>query len=248
MASRMTSDDRRSGVLRKIEPDSAEPIARRVYRELRGAIIMMGFRPGQALSEKEVADRLGVSRQPVREAFIKLNEAGLLSIRPQRGTYVVKISARQVYDVRFVRQAIEVAVVRKACSDLPKRAIAPLRRNLKAQRAAADDAHPQRFLTLDEAFHRGLALGVGCEHAWRVIEDMKAQMDRVRYLSLPEATPLGRLIDQHQAILDAVEEHDPAAAEAALRLHLSEILTSLPDLERRFPDLFEPAQGAGQAA
>src|SRR3546814_7641471 len=104
-------------MLDPIRPDAPEPVARRVFRELRSAIVMMRFRPGQALSEKEIADRFGVSRQPVREAFIKLSEAGLVSVRPQRGTYVVKISARQVYDVRFVREAVEVAVVRKARSE-----------------------------------------------------------------------------------------------------------------------------------
>ena len=57
----------------------------------------------------------GVSRQPVREAFIKLSEAGLVRIRPQRGTFVVKISTKQVTDARFVREAVEVAVARKAC-------------------------------------------------------------------------------------------------------------------------------------
>src|SRR3546814_2955334 len=85
----------------------------------------------------------------------------------------------------------------------------------------------------DAAFHRGLALGVGCDHAWRVVEDMKVQMDRVRYLSLPQATPTGRLIDQHEAILDAVAAHDPGRAEAAIRTHLTEILTSLPQLDRK---------------
>jgi GntR family transcriptional regulator, rspAB operon transcriptional repressor len=227
-------------MLNPIRPDGAEPVARRVFRELRSAIVMMTFRPGQALSEKEIADRFGVSRQPVREAFIKLSEAGLLSIRPQRGTYVVKISARQVYDVRFVREAVEVAVVRKAALELPGSAIRVLRETVDAQRKVAADERPDRFFPLDEAFHRGLALGVGCEYAWRVVEDMKAQMDRVRYLSLPEATPLSRLIDQHEAIVDAVALHDPARAEAAMRTHLTEILTSLPELAERFPELFEP--------
>jgi GntR family transcriptional regulator, rspAB operon transcriptional repressor len=67
-------------------------------------------------------------------------------------------------------------------------------------------------------------------------------MDRVRYLSTPDATPYGRLVEQHVAILDAVEAHEPARAEAAVREHLSEILTSLPLLERIHPDLFESGE------
>lgn len=227
-------------MLNPIRQEGPEPVARRVFRELRAAIVEMTFSPGQALSEKEIADRFGVSRQPVREAFIKLSEAGLLSIRPQRGSYVVKISARQVYDVRFVREAVEVAVVRKAALELPGNAIRALRDIVNEQRKVAADERPDRFFPLDEALHRSLALGVGCDYAWRVVEDMKVQMDRVRYLSLPEATPLSRLIDQHEAIVDAIAAHDPGQAEAAMRTHLSEILTSLPELAQRFPDLFEP--------
>jgi GntR family transcriptional regulator, rspAB operon transcriptional repressor len=250
------SQSRRAGLERRSVHVrmSDEPAARRVFHELKDAIVTMALTPGQALSENEIATRLGVSRQPVREAFIKLSEAGFVSIRPQRGTFVVKISTKQVTDARFVREAVEVAVVRKACTALSAETIAELRANLAAQRIAAAEAAPARFLALDEAFHRGLALGVDCDYAWRVVEDVKAQMDRVRYLSLPQATPISRLIDQHVAILDAVEAGDEARAETAVRVHLSEILSSLPVLEAQFPQLFEddrpiePAPASPQAA
>ncbi|KAA0595709.1 DNA-binding GntR family transcriptional regulator [Azospirillum lipoferum] len=225
-------------MLNKIDVESGEPIARRVYRVLRQAIVTMQFRPGQALSEQEIADQLGVSRQPVREAFIKLSEAGLLTIRPQRGSFVVKISVKQVLDARFVREAVETAVVRKACETITAAGIAELRDNLKAQWDIADEPVPVRFLELDEAFHRAIAIGAECDYAWRIVEETKAQMDRVRYLSVPYATPIRRLISQHQAVLEAIVARDPVKAEAAMGLHLREILTSLPELEGKFPDLF----------
>ncbi|BAI76567.1 gntR-family transcriptional regulator (plasmid) [Azospirillum sp. B510] len=237
-------------MLNKIDVDSGEPIARRVYRVLRQAIVTMEFRPGQALSEQEIADQLGVSRQPVREAFIKLSESGLLTIRPQRGSFVVKISVKQVLDARFVREAVETAVVRKACETITPAGIAELRDNLKAQWDIADEPVPVRFLELDEAFHRTIALGAECDYAWRIVEETKAQMDRVRYLSVPYATPIRRLISQHQAVLEAIIARDPVKAEAAMGLHLREILTSLPELEGKFPDLFtlEDAAAASQKA
>ncbi len=220
----------------------------RVFHELKSAIVTMALTPGQALSENEFATRLGVSRQPVREAFIKLSEAGLVRIRPQRGTFVVKISTKQVTDARFVREAVEVAVARRACEVMRPETIDGLKRILAAQRVAAVEAVPARFLALDEAFHRGLALGVDCDYAWRVVEEVKAQMDRVRYLSLPQATPIERLVEQHAAILAAVEAGDAGAAEAAVREHLAEILTSLPLLERQFPHLFEDHEDIETAA
>lgn len=218
---------------------NGEPAALRVFHNLKNAIVTMALTPGRALSENEIAMQLGVSRQPVREAFIKLSEAGLVRIRPQRGTFVVKISTKQVTDARFVREAVEVAVARRACEAMSRQTMKELRGILKAQRSAAAEAAPARFLALDEAFHRGLALGVDCDYAWRVVEEVKAQMDRVRYLSLPEATPIARLVDQHAAILSAIEAGNAAAAEKAVRLHLAEILTSLPLLARQYPELFE---------
>ncbi|MDE1146461.1 MAG: GntR family transcriptional regulator [Azospirillaceae bacterium] len=225
-------------VLNRIQPDSAEPVARQVFRELRRAIVAMRFRPGQAISEQDIADQLGVSRQPVREAFIKLSEAGLLSIRPQRGSFIVKISVRQVFDARFVREAVELAVVRRAVAEMKNRDVDLLRDSLRAQKMAADDRDLTRFLELDERFHRDLALHVGCEYAWRVVEESKAQMDRVRYLSMPDATPMPLLISQHRAIVDAIADRDADKAEGAMRQHLQEILTSLPQLAARYPDLF----------
>src|SRR3546814_10410480 len=74
----------------------------------------MQIKPGEMLSEQEIADRLNVSRSPVREAFIKLGEAGLVRILPQRGTLVVKISQHSVEDARFIREAVECAVAREA--------------------------------------------------------------------------------------------------------------------------------------
>jgi DNA-binding GntR family transcriptional regulator len=228
-----------------------EPSARRVFRELKSAIVAMSLPPGRALSEAEIAAQMGVSRQPVREAFIKLSEAGLVRIRPQVGTFVVKISTKQVTDARFVREAVEVAVVRKACEVMTAETIAALRATLAQQQAVIAEGSPARFLALDEAFHRGLALGVDCEYAWRVVEEVKAQMDRVRYLSIPQTTPLSRLVEQHAAILDAVEARDEARAGVAVRAHLSEILTSLPLIERAYPHLFddgEPTEPAPSSA
>jgi DNA-binding GntR family transcriptional regulator len=173
----------------------------------------------------------------VREAFIKLSEIGLLRVLPQRGTFVVKISAKAVTDARFVREAVECAIARRASEGIGKPAIAALRAIIADQRKAARD--PEAFFVLDEAFHRGLANAAECAYAWKVIEEAKAQMDRVRFLSLPDATPIGHLIVQHQAILDAIAAGRGAAAEQAMKDHLREILKSLPRLSRAFPDMFE---------
>src|SRR5215211_357673 len=116
---------------------SREPMARQVTRTLRQAIVSMKISPGEMLSEQDLAQRFGVSRSPVREALIKLSEAGLVRVLPQRGTQVVKISRAAVEDARFIREAVECAVARDAALLTSPRTVENLSANLARQRRAA---------------------------------------------------------------------------------------------------------------
>ncbi|GAB1582177.1 GntR family transcriptional regulator [Phyllobacterium phragmitis] len=214
-------------------------IASRVFETLRQAIVQLQLRPGHPLSEAEIARQLRVSRQPVREAFIKLAEIGFIEIRPQRGTYVRLISIREVRNARFIREAVEVAIVREAAANAPDTDIEALERLIADQKSVARAGDHPAFLRLDEAFHQAIARCADCDDAWRVIESLKAQMDRVRYLSLPEATPLETIIKQHEDILEGIKNGSPEAAEASMRQHLSEILISLPRLAAEHSSLFD---------
>src|SRR6218665_264120 len=194
-------------------------VGNKVFEAMRQAIIQLQLRPGDPLSEAEMARQFGVSRQPVREAFIKLAEVGLVEIRPQRGTSVVMISRREVENARFIRAAIEVAVVRKAAAEADIVQHDILDGLIDRQRAANQAGDHAEFLRLDEAFHQAIAQAADCEHAWRLLENLKAQMDRVRYLSLSDATPIDTLIAQHAVIADSIRRRDPDAAEAGMHQH-----------------------------
>jgi DNA-binding GntR family transcriptional regulator len=222
-----------------IDLATSEPIARQLTRALRQAIVTMRLRPGEMLSEQDIATKFGVSRQPVREAFIKLGEAGLIQVLPQRGTLVVKISRAAVEDARFIREAVECAVVREVASQLSRAGLATLNDSLARQRRAAKAKDAESFFALDEEFHRRLAELAGRPSAWRVVEDVKPQMDRVRFIDMTDAMPMRVLIDQHGAIIAALKTGDPNAAEAAMRHHLSEILRSLPRVAQQHADLFD---------
>jgi GntR family transcriptional regulator, rspAB operon transcriptional repressor len=218
---------------------SREPMARQVTRALRQAIVSMRIAPGEMLSEQDLADRFGVSRSPVREALIKLSEAGLVRVLPQRGTQVVKISKAAVEDARFIRLAVECAVVREAALKASPIILTELNASLTRQRRAQRATSSDDFMALDEEFHRLLAEAAGRPAAWRMIEDVKPQMDRVRYLDVKQATPRHTIVAQHALIVDAIKASDPIAAEQAMHQHLSEILRSLPELAAQYPDLFE---------
>lgn len=228
--------------------NARDAIAPQVVRLLRDAIIRARLAPGSALSEADIARRFGVSRQPVREAFIKLSELGLLEIRPQRGTFVHRISVHDVMNARFVREAVEVAVVREAAAQRTAGLVKDLREQIAEQKRAAAAEDSPAFLRLDEQFHRTLAESIDRAFAWTMLDGMKAQMDRVRFLSFAGATPLIDLIRQHIAIVDGVAAGDPDQAERAMRIHLREILSSLPRIAAAHPDYFENDQAPPRSA
>lgn len=217
--------------------DLTTAVGPQLYRALRERIINNELTPGMRLSEADVAASFGVSRQPVRETFIKLAEEDLVEVRPQRGTFVRKISTGAVMDARFVREAIEADIVKLAAQQSDAALVAALTQLLNAQRSVALNG-PKSFIPLDDAFHRTLAEAAGKANAWRVIESTKSQMDRVRQLSTVQF-PIKRLIDQHTAIVAAIAAHDPTAAEAAMRDHLRAILSDLPLIRQSLPEYFD---------
>ena len=213
--------------------------ARRIETELRRAIVAMELLPGVRLSEHDIAAQHGVSRQPVREALISLAKTRLVDVLPQRGTVVVKISVKKMMEARFVREAIETAVVRRACEEFDPQTRLRIDDLLDLQEKVARRDDHVAFQRYDELFHIALAEGADCPLAWEAVHDIKAHMDRVCQLTLPGASAMLPLIEQHRAIMSAIDARDGDAAAAAMHLHLTEILRALPRLEAERSELFE---------
>ncbi|WP_058909977.1 GntR family transcriptional regulator [Entomohabitans teleogrylli] len=204
-----------------------QPVNQQIYQILRRDIVQCLIPPGTPLSEKEVSVRFDVSRQPVREAFIKLAENGLIQIRPQRGSYVNKISMIQVRNGCFVREAIECAVVRRAAQMLNADQLYQLEQNLHQQQLAVSRQQVNDFFTLDDEFHQKLAQIADCQLAWDTVENIKSAIDRVRYMSLDHVSPLDMLVSQHLSIFAALKRRDADAVEVEMRRHLQEISESI---------------------
>ncbi len=221
--------------------DHALPIGPQLHKILRERIVRNDLSPGSKISESEVAKNYSISRQPVREAFIKLSEEGLIEIRPQRSTIVRKIDCAAVLDARFVREAVEADIVKLLAKQSDPVLVVELRAQLDLQQSVAID-NPLRFIRLDERFHRTLAEAANKTNAWKFVEGLKSQMDRVRFLSLSQF-PMRKLIAQHKAIVDGIAEGSVGHAEAAIRVHLNEILTDLPEIQTTNPGIFnEPEE------
>ena len=209
---------------------------RNIHSEIRQDIVSLRLRPGERLSENELALRFGTSRAPVREAIIRLADEGLIEVLPQRGSFVSRISLGAVERARFVREALEVAVVRRAAErGLSEPALKRIHATLAEQEQARRDA--ERFTLADDAFHRVFAEDIGIPQVWSTLEREKSQLDRVRFLSLPSVTPVDALIAQHKDIIAAILRREPDAAAAAMQVHLSEVLKIVETLAAEHPDL-----------
>lgn len=215
------------------------PAREQVYLTLREAIVSAELEPGRRLSENELADLLGVSRTPVREALARLRDERLVAIVPQLGTYVTLISQQGVADAAFVREALECSAIRLATPAADESSLAALQANLAAQERAVSEEDAEAFDRLDDALHQSLCDLSGHDVAWTLSRRANGHLDRVRRLSLPDPAYMGEMVDEHRQVLAAVADRDADRAEQLLRHHLRMVLSSLPHIEAEHPEYFE---------
>ena len=224
----MATDKRSSAPRLSVRDQTLETLRRR--------IISLQLPPGEPLSENELAQELGVSRTPVRESLILLREEGLVQVFPQIGSFVSLVDLARVSEAQFVREAIECASLRDLIVDGP--GIAGLREILAAQSAADAGDDIEEFFRLDEDFHRELLRLAGHESAWTAVNSAKAHLDRARRMSLLETRPVATLIEQHTAVVDALEANDVPDADSCLRLHLRGVFEDVQRIQEATPELF----------
>ncbi|WP_244870042.1 GntR family transcriptional regulator [Pseudorhodobacter ferrugineus] len=212
----------KTAALIRLEPVARPTVADQIYDVLQRRILTLDLPPGTKLSEAEVSAQLGVSRQPVREAFKRLAAQGFLLIRPQRSTMVSYISEAAILKARFVRTALETQTCREACAVLKPADFTALSVLIDGQAQAIDDGDREGFHALDEQFHREICARSGVGFVWDMIHDCKAHMDRIRLLSLNSKSQK-RALAEHVVILEALMTQDTEGAAAAMTQHLARI-------------------------
>ncbi|WP_244598314.1 GntR family transcriptional regulator [Pseudohoeflea suaedae] len=211
--------------------------SQQIHDALRERIVMLEFKPGQALSRAELARDYGVSQTPVRDAMLKLEEEGLLLIFPQSKTEVSKIDLVHARETQFLRLSIELEVARKLAMGR-KEDIAPARKILIRQEMALEEDNLDVFARLDMLFHHALCEAAGVANLWQLVTSRSGHIDRLRNLNLPDPGKPANIIHYHRAILDAIEDGDPAAAERAIREHLTGTLSQVREITARYPEFF----------
>lgn len=214
----------------KLAPIARPSVADQVFEAVQARILTLDLPPGSKLSEAEVSGQMGVSRQPVREAFKRLAAQGFLHIRPQRSTMVSYISEAAVVKARFIRTALETHTCREACRVLTQQDFAALSLLIDNQARAVADNDKDAFHALDEQFHREICTRAGVGYAWDIIHDCKAHMDRIRLLSLSSKSQQNALAE-HILIRDAMARNDPDAAAVAMTTHLARITVQIEEIK-----------------
>ncbi|MGV8936559.1 MAG: GntR family transcriptional regulator [Allorhizobium sp.] len=222
--------------LRAVEVLRAPSVTEQVFEQLYHQVVELDLQPGTKISEVEVAKQMGVSRQPVRDAFYRLSQLGFLLIRPQRATVVTHISEKGVQQARFIRTALEMETVRAAAENISDRQMDFLDELMVEQQKAIDSGDKVLFHALDDDFHKHICDMSGHDFAWALIRDSKAHMDRVRYLSLSFGAPIA--LEDHRLIMAALRARDGDQAAAAMREHLSRIKTIIGRIRESYGSYF----------
>lgn len=229
------SDSSAAAALPSLDDLRPRTVTDQVYDALYERVINLTLPPGARLSEAEVAAQMGVSRQPVRDAFYRLSQLGFILIRPQRATVVTPISEGAIRQAHFVREALEIACLREAALRLTPQQHDALEALVDRQQVALDADDRGLFHALDDQFHHDICAYAGLEFVWTLVRDNKGHMDRARYTSL--SYNARNAMHEHCDILQALRERDAEKAVAAIRHHLSRINDTLERLRKERPEI-----------
>ena len=211
----------------------------RIYAELRDQLLSLQRRPGEAISESQIALSCGVSRTPVREAILKLADEGLVDIFPQSGIFVSRIPMAALPEAIIIRKALEETTARLSAERATASQVLNLQAILQRQREADAAQDRDGFHQADEAFHAAIAIVAGYPGIWTLILKVKVHVDRYRRLTLPQAGRMAQVIAEHAAILAAIKTHDPSAARIAMESHLDRLLRDISTTHDINPEFFD---------
>ena len=235
-------DDAAAPGLRALSPLAPRrSAADAAYEALREALISLALPPGTVLARGALAQRLGISQTPVREALIRLQAEQLIDVVPQSATRVSRIDLLHAREAQFLRLAVEVEVVRRlAAAPMPSLA-ASLRAEVARMRGLLSPRHNARFAEADNAFHAALYAAAGVPGLRDLVRSRSGHLDRLRRLHLPEPGKADAVLDDHAALTEAILAGDVALAETLLRRHLSGTFAEADRLRAATPGYFEPA-------
>jgi len=189
------------------------------------------------LSEQEIARQFNISRTPAREALVKLADIGLVESIPYKGTFISKISFKKLDEILFIRQTLEIQILKELNNHITKEELKKCHINLQAQRQSINNNDIKLFFQLDEEFHQLLYTIAGFGGVFKMIQTISVHYNRIRYLTI--YSPKHEIMYQeHLDILSAIENKNIDQAIIALQSHLNKIQFEKEQLLKEYNNFF----------
>ena len=189
----------------------------KILEHIRDAIISGSLKAGSRVSEPELAERYGISRTPIREAFRQLESEGYLTVIPRRGAVVSEFKQKDVEDFYAIKSILEGYAARQACSKLTEKELAKLHANNERLRELADHNDIKTFFKIHNEFHEMFIKAADNERLKELITSVVTRFQRLRFMSLSLPGRMRIAVQEHEKIIDAFRRRDAATAEALVR-------------------------------
>ena len=199
----------------------------------------MVLEPGMDVSVQKLSERYGVSRTPVREAVIRLQQSGLVEVYPQRKTVVSEIDLQRVYEEGFIRMSLEAAVVDEfivQCSDL---VIDTMQELIKKQKKYMSKENFKEFYAIDNRFHKLIFETAKRTLAWVTMDEVSSHYNRVRLLQGKRIGVEEIGIDNHEKMVEAARRRDADALRIVMKEHSNHHLTQVKSMYEQYPQFFK---------
>ena len=209
--------------LGKIQIEQYKPLRDIVFETLRKAILDGNLKPGERVMEVQLAEKLGVSRTPVREAIRKLELEGLLEMIPRKGAYVADISIKDVLNVLEVRASLEGLAASLAAERITEDEIESLRKSAEEFEQMNKNNDRDGMVQKDTEFHSVLLSAARNNKLLSIVESLSDYVQRFRVVYFTEYSDAKNIMDDHRAILDAINERDVEKANRVAQEHIENI-------------------------
>jgi GntR family transcriptional regulator, rspAB operon transcriptional repressor len=218
--------------------ERANSKADQVYSTIKDSILTGALEPGVPIDKGELCERLKVSRFPVSAAISRLAFEHLVLVEPQHGSFVSRISVRDVRERLFIRRALEGEVAAEAARRFDASAREALARNLTEAIAVAARGDRGRFYALDLEFHAMLTTRLGLVRSAELLDVQRVHLERVRRLLLAPPGRIDATIAEHRLVVEAISSGDPERSRRAMEHHMQEFGAIVENFARMRPDLF----------
>lgn len=204
----------------QLESNEFLPLRDVVVNTLRQAILTGELKPGERLMEIHLADKLGVSRTPIREAIRKLEQEGLVTMIPRRGAEVAQITEKSMLDVLEVRRALDALCAELACDRISAEDLDALGEACDSFEAAVQDGDAKKITAADVKLHDIIVHATGNDRLIQLVNNLSEQMYRYRFEYIKDASQHEQLAKEHRIIYESIKNKDRQTAAEAARVHI----------------------------